>query len=112
MFQVIDNIEVPKAATTRTRAKGEFHQAVEKLEVGQGFLYQAEGKLKSQYPKVSPKKFPGKSFKIWEHRDAEGNIVVGTYGVKRLADGEATGDEAAAAEAENEQAEETADDLA
>ena len=38
--------------------------------------------------------------------------MVGTYGVKRLADGEATGDEAAAAEAENEQPEETADDLA
>lgn len=102
MFTVIKNIAVPKAATTRTRAKGEFHQAVDALEVGDGFLYNAEGKLKSQYPKVSPKKFPNKSFKIWEHRDDEGNIVVGTYGVKRLADGEATGDEAAAAEAEAE----------
>ena len=105
MFQVIKNIEVPKAATTRTRAKGEFHQAVDALEVGDGFLDQAEGKLKSQYPKVSPKKFPNKSFKIWEHRDENGDIVVGTYGVKRLADGEATGDEAAAAEAEGEEQE-------
>lgn len=81
MFNIVDNITIPASSNTRNRARGEFSTAVDKLEVGQGFVYQSEGTLKSQYPRVAPKKFGGKRFKLWAVDGAEG-----TYGVARLAD--------------------------
>ncbi len=88
-FQIIDNIEVPASTSTRTRERGPFAQALDALEVGQGFLFDSKGTLKSQYPKVSPSKFGGKKFKVWAAVDAEGNIIDGKFGVKRLSASEA-----------------------
>ena len=81
MFAIIDNITIPASSNTRNRARGDFATAIDKLEVGQGFIYQSEGTLKAQYPRVAPKKFNSKRFKLWAVDGAEG-----TYGVARLAD--------------------------
>ncbi len=83
-FQIIDNIEVPATITTRTRARGEFAQTLDDLNVGQGFIFDSDKGLKAHYPKVSPSKFPSvpgfnKKFKLWQ--EAEDKI-----GVKRMPD--------------------------
>lgn len=87
-FQIIDNIEVPETQATRVRSRGEFAQALDSLQVGQGFIFPSDKGLKSHYPKVSPSKFPSddvdgvatfKKFKLWTA--GEGQI-----GVKRMHD--------------------------
>lgn len=88
-FQVIDNISIP--TTTRTRQRSEFALVVDALEVGQGFHYQAGGKLQSQYAKVSPSKFEGKKFKVWLVAAGE-NGGDNTFGVARLDDNSTEGD--------------------
>lgn len=108
-FQIIDNIAVPTTAARKTGGKSSpFQDALEKLEVGQGFIYESPGKLNAQYGKVAPKKHGLKKFKVWAvpEVDADGNVVVDAdgnivvvpnkFGVKRLED--ATPAEAAAAE--------------
>ena len=96
-FQIIDNIEVPAVTATRNRARGEFAQALDSLEVGQGFIFESDKGLKAHYPKVSPSKFPSdvagfnKKFKLWVAGE-------GQVGVKRLDDvavseGDGDGDE-------------------
>lgn len=79
MFQIIDNIAIPASTGIRNRSRGEFAQAIDKLQPGQGFTYTSEGTLKSQYPRVAPKKFGGKRFKLWTVEGAEG-----TFGVARI----------------------------
>lgn len=85
MFQIIDDIEVPATAITRTRTRGAFATALDGLEVGQGFVFADARPLKACYPSVAPKRFPThdgmglKKFKIWQA--AEGQV-----GVKRLDD--------------------------
>ena len=85
MFEIIDNIEVPVTAATRNRPRGAFAQAVDSLQVGQGFIFDSDKPLKTHYPKVSPSKFPSdvegmnKKFKLWVAGE-------GKVGVKRLAD--------------------------
>ena len=69
-FQIIDNIEVPAVTATRNRARGEFAQAVDSLQIGQGFIFESDKGLKAHYPKVSPSKFPStegflKKFRLW-----------------------------------------------
>lgn len=95
MFEIIDNIEVPATAATRNRPRGAFAQAVDSLQVGQGFIFDSDKPLKTHYPKVSPSKFPSgvegmnKKFKLWVAGE-------GKVGVKRLADvpvAEGDGDE-------------------
>ena len=83
-FQIIDNIEVPAVTATRNRARGEFAQAVDSLQIGQGFIFESDKGLKAHYPKVSPSKFPDttapgqlKKFKLWVAGE-------GQVGVKRL----------------------------
>lgn len=83
-FEIIDNIEVPATVGTRNRARGEFAQTLDSLNVGQGFVFDSDKGLKAHYPKVSPSKFPSalgmnKQFKLWVA--GEGKI-----GVKRLED--------------------------
>ena len=85
-FQIIDNIEVPAVTATRNRARGEFAQAVDSLQIGQGFIFESDKGLKAHYPKVSPSKFPDttapgqlKKFKLWVAGE-------GQVGVKRLPD--------------------------
>ena len=85
-FQIIDNIEVPAVTATRNRARGEFAQAVDSLQIGQGFIFESDKGLKAHYPKVSPSKFPDttapgqlKKFKLWVAGE-------GQVGVKRLDD--------------------------
>lgn len=83
-YEIINNIEVPETAVTRTRERGPFAQALDSLEVGQGFHYESKGTLKSQYPKVSPSKFGGKKFKVFAVVDSDGEVIDGKFGVKRL----------------------------
>ena len=84
-FQIIDNIEVPAVTATRNRARGEFAQAVDSLQVGQGFIFESDKGLKAHYPKVSPSKFPSdvagfnKKFRLWIAGE-------GQVDVKRLPD--------------------------
>ena len=84
-FQIIDNIEVPAVTATRNRARGEFAQAVDSLQIGQGFIFESDKGLKAHYPKVSPSKFPrdvagfNKKFRLWIAGE-------GQVGVKRLPD--------------------------
>ena len=84
-FQIIDNIEVPAVTATRNRSRGEFAQAVDSLQVGQGFIFESDKGLKAHYPKVSPSKFPStdagfnKKFRLWIAGE-------GQVGVKRLPD--------------------------
>ena len=94
MFEIIDNIEVPATAATRNRPRGAFAQAVDSLQVGQGFIFDSDKPLKTHYPKVSPSKFPStegfnKKFRLWIAGE-------GKVGVKRLPDvavSEGDGDE-------------------
>lgn len=94
MFEIIDNIEVPATAATRNRTRGAFAQAVDSLQVGQGFIFDSDKGLKAHYPKVSPSKFPStdgfnKKFRLWIAGE-------GKVGVKRLPDvavSEGDGDE-------------------
>lgn len=84
MFEIIDNIEVPATAATRNRPRGAFAQAVDSLQVGQGFIFDSDKGLKAHYPKVSPSKFPStegfnKKFRLWIAGE-------GKVGVKRLPD--------------------------
>ena len=84
MFEIIDNIEVPATAATRNRPRGAFAQAVDSLQVGQGFIFDSDKPLKTHYPKVSPSKFPStegfnKKFRLWIAGE-------GKVGVKRLPD--------------------------
>ena len=84
-FQIIDNIEVPAVTATRNRSRGEFAQAVDSLQIGQGFIFESDKGLKAHYPKVSPSKFPSdvagfnKKFRLWIAGE-------GQVGVKRLED--------------------------
>ena len=84
-FQIIDNIEVPAVTATRNRSRGEFAQAVDSLQIGQGFIFESGKGLKAHYPKVSPSKFPSdvagfnKKFRLWIAGE-------GQVGVKRLPD--------------------------
>ena len=83
-FEIIDNIEVPATVATRNRARGEFAQTLDRLEVGQGFVFESDKGLKAHYPKVSPSKFPSaegfnKKFRLWIAGE-------GQVGVKRLED--------------------------
>lgn len=102
-YEVIANIEVP-AAAGRTRAKGAFGQALDALEVGSGFYFEANGKRENQYAKIAPKKFDGKKFKVWMVEEgiraatkpdgtpltnkAGEQVMVSKFGVKRIADTE------------------------
>ena len=84
MFEIIDNIEVPATAATRNRPRGAFAQAVDSLQVGQGFIFDSDKPMKTHYPKVSPSKFPStegfnKKFRLWIAGE-------GKVGVKRLPD--------------------------
>ena len=97
-FQIIDNIEVPAVTATRNRSRGEFAQAVDSLQIGQGFIFESDKGLKAHYPKVSPSKFPSdvagfnKKFRLWIAGE-------GQVGVKRLPDvAVGTADEAQDAE--------------
>ena len=82
-FQIIDNIEVPATTATRNRQRGAFAQALDSLNVGQGFIFESDKGLKAHYPKVSPSKFPvgdgsfNKKFRLWIAGE-------GQVGVKRL----------------------------
>ena len=103
-FQIIDNIEVPVTTISRVRPRGEFAQAVDSLQVGQGFVFDSDKSLKTHYPKVSPGKFPSgvegmnKKFKLWVAGE-------GKVGVKRLPDVAAAAAGTAEAEAEDNGAE-------
>ena len=92
-YNVIKNIAIP--ATTRNRARGEFAEAIDGLEVGEGFNFAFKGKLASQYAKVSPKKFPGKKFKLWEIKEGDVgfdyDVAENQFGVARLADNSTEG---------------------
>lgn len=57
-YEIIDNIEIPQEAVARNRQRSEFSQAVDSLEVGQGFRFPDSRELKNIYPSVAPKKFP------------------------------------------------------
>ena len=100
MFEIIDNIEVPATAATRNRPRGAFAQAVDSLQVGQGFIFDSDKPLKTHYPKVSPSKFHStegfnKKFRLWIAGE-------GKVGVKRLPDmavSEGDGDENGAEQA-------------
>ena len=76
-FHIISNMTIPASTVTRARTRGEFATTLDSLQVGQGFEYQSEGTLKSQYPRVAPKKFGGsKRFKIWAVEGAENTFAV------------------------------------
>ena len=80
-FQIIDNMQAPEAPA-RTRQPGAFTLTHNSLEIGQGFEFNSKGTLKSNYPKIAPKKFGGKRFKLWLiEQGAEGEES--TYGVRR-----------------------------
>ena len=83
-FQIIDNIEVPAVTATRNRARGEFAQAVDSLQIGQGFIFESDKGLKAHYPKVSPSKFP--STEGWNKKFRLSIAGEGQAGVKRLPD--------------------------
>ena len=87
-FHVIKNIQIPASTATRNRPRGEFANALDNLEIGDGFEYESEGTLKSQYPRVAPKKFGGsKRFKIWAVEDGTSEDgKTHTYGVARIED--------------------------
>ena len=81
-FEIIDNFELPATTIVRNRPKGTFSQALDSLEVEQGFKYESAKDIKLQYPKVSPKKFNGKRFKL--ALISVGANGVNTFGVKRV----------------------------
>ncbi len=80
-FVIQDNMQAP-ASAARTRQKGEFTQTLESLEIGQGFEYESKGTAKAQYPRISPKKFGGKRFRVWLVSEGE-NGEPNTFAVKR-----------------------------
>ncbi len=80
-FVIQDNMQAP-ASAARTRQKGEFSLALDSLEIGQGFEYTSKGTLKGQYPKISPKKFGGKRFRVWLVSEGEAGEL-NTFAVKR-----------------------------
>lgn len=99
-YEIIDNIEVPASAVSRNRARGPFGAAVDKLEVGQGFVFDDARELRKIYPALSPSKFPSdegmtKKFKVWQ--PSEGKV-----GLKRLEDIPARADADAADEGNDE----------
>ena len=80
------------AGAKRTRTRGEFSHAVDALEVGQGFEYDGTTK-KAQYSRVSPGKFGGKKFQVWQVFDENGQAITrkgdddkvwNRFGVRRL----------------------------
>lgn len=75
-YEILSNLVPPVSATTRTRTRGDFAVTLDSLEVGEGFEYQSEGTLKSQYPRISPKKFGGKRFKMWAVEGKDGTFAV------------------------------------
>lgn len=81
-YQIVPNIEVPASAATRNRARGEFAQAVDGLEVGEGFFFDDTAAIKLIYPRVGPKKFGGRRFKVWQQSVNEDGSF--KYGVKRV----------------------------
>lgn len=81
MYEIVDNLEVP-ASAARTRQKGEFATTLDALSIGQGFQFESKGTLKGIYPRVSPKKFGGKRFKVWQVSEGE-NGAPNTFAVKR-----------------------------
>lgn len=81
-YNIVDDIEVPESAK-RTRRRGAFAEALDSLEVGQGFEYESST-LKAQYARVAPKKFSGKRFKVWEKTNSVGDVIEGEFGVKRI----------------------------
>jgi hypothetical protein len=88
-FQIVDDIKLPESTNTRNRPQGDFAATLNKLEVGQGFQYTSDSALKNMYPRVSPKKFGGKTFKVAQVSApvaaAEGvEAATGVYMVKRL----------------------------
>ena len=84
-FQLVKNITIPTTVATRNRPRGEFAQSLDALEVGDGGTYTAKGSLKSQYPRVAPKKFGGaKRFKLWVVETLENGETV--FGVARIED--------------------------
>ena len=80
-FQIIDNMQAPEAPA-RTRQPGAFTLTLNSLEIGQGFEYTSAGTTKGQYPKISPKKFGGKRFRVWLVSEGE-NGEPNTFAVKR-----------------------------
>lgn len=75
-FEIVDDLEVP-AGAARTRSKGALTLALEGLNMGQAILYPTKRTVKQMYPSVSPKKFPGKRFKVWQKED-------GVLAIKRI----------------------------
>lgn len=89
MYQIVNDIQLPEKATTRNRERGEFSKAVNSLEVGQGFQFASTAAFKNLYPRVAPKKFGGKTFKLAEVTAAVAGTqdtaaVEGVYIVKRV----------------------------
>jgi hypothetical protein len=75
-YEILSNLTPPASALTRNRTRGEFALTLDSLEVGQGFEYQSEGTLKSQYPRIAPKKFGNKRFKAWAVEGKDGTFAV------------------------------------
>lgn len=82
MYQVVDNIDIPQQER-RGRRRGQFAETLDNLEVGQGFEYQSKSPLRLQYPRVAPRKFEGKKFKLWVVTEGDG-VVPYTFGVARI----------------------------
>ena len=80
-FVIQDNMQAP-ASAARTRQKGAFTLTLDSLEIGQGFEYTSNGTAKAQYPRISPKKFGGKRFRVWLVSEGE-NGEPNTFAVKR-----------------------------
>lgn len=82
-FEIVNDL-TPPSISTRIRAKGEFGTTLDSLEVGQGFRFRDKQELKKLYPRVAPKKFGGKRFKIWEIEPAT-DTEMALFGVVRIA---------------------------
>lgn len=83
-YEIVDDIALPESAR-RTRSRGPFATALDKLEVGQGFYFEDKRNLVSLYPAVSPKKFGGKKFKLGLEKAAEQEGELNKFAVKRVA---------------------------
>lgn len=86
-FQIIDNLEMPVNRARPVRQRSDFTVAVDGLEVGQGFEFNAKQALKQLYVRVAPKRFGGKKFRLAvKPGSAQGDGTnEGTYLVKRIA---------------------------
>lgn len=84
MYQIIENIPTPES-TPRTRKPGEFSIALNALNIGAGFEYTSNSTAKAQYPRINPKKFGGKRFRVWLVSEGE-NGGPNTFVVKRVND--------------------------